>query len=152
MCVLFIGLLLSGVSAKLARSLASESCTVSLWGGHIDDETWQASINRNAQAGKTYKIACCWNGIGNMEGISSGTISSGCPNVTMKDINNRTLCVLGPGSYPAGSFQPKCGNDVVTEYTIGSWGGSTTSTAKDIGAKLEMGFIVLAASFLRLLF
>ena len=111
-----------------ARSLTSGKCSVSLWGGPLDDRTWQASINQNAQAGKTYKTGCCWNGIGNIDGISSGTISSGCPNVTMKDTNNRTLCVLGPGAYTEGSFIPKCGNDVVTEYTIGSWGGSTTSS------------------------
>merc|ERR1711962_774879 len=140
----------SGVSAKLDRTLASGCCTVSLWGGPLDDQMWQASINQNAQAGKTYNTGCCW--IGSIDGISSGTISIGCPNVAMKDINNRTLCVLGPGSYPEGSFIPKCGNDVVAVYTISKYGGSTTSTANDTGAKLEMGFIVLTATFLRLHF
>ena len=88
----------------------------------MDDTTWQASINDNAIPGESYPVDQFYNGIGTINGVTSGRIiGNGC-NVAFKDSGGATRCVLSSGNYTGVQFINECGNDVVTQYTVHSSG------------------------------
>ena len=45
------------------------------WGGGLDDNSYQASINLDAQIGVTYQVDQFYNGIGSVNGVSSSRIT-----------------------------------------------------------------------------
>ena len=99
---------------------APGSCWVETWDGDLDDNTWQASINRNAVPNTLYQIDKFYNGIGSINGVSSArVVGSGCV-VSFKNKYGTTMRILRSGAYPFQSFvhDNGCGNDVVTQYTI----------------------------------
>ena len=98
--------------------LLDSTCRVETWGGQLDVNTNQASINQAAVPGVVYQVNQFYNGIGSIDGVSSGrVIGIGCM-VDFKDNQGTTLCVLPSGDYKASVFNDSCGNDVVTQYTI----------------------------------
>ena len=65
-----------------------------------------------------YQVNQFYNGIGSINGVSSGrVIGIGCV-VDFKDNQGTTVCTLNSGDYSASEFIGSCGNDVVTQYTI----------------------------------
>ena len=100
-------------------------CRVETWGGALDDTAWPSSINNNAVPGNPYEIEqhfsdnvwTNYNPFGE-EGVSNARIiGSGCV-VKFKDNSGTTRCTLSSGDYAWPSFANKCGNDVVTQYTV----------------------------------
>ena len=87
-----------------------------LWGGELDDSSWQASENLNAQPGVVYTVSEFWNGIGRVNGISSGRV--GDCTVKFMSNNGDERCVLPEGNYTGGEFVKNCGNDVVAQYEV----------------------------------
>ena len=90
-----------------------------LWGGHLDDTSYQASVNMVVDAGIVYQVQDFWNGVGSLNAISSGRIV-GCTiqGVELMDASGQKRCELTTGEYPAEEFISRCGNDVVTQYKI----------------------------------
>ena len=92
-----------------------KNCRIELWGGSLDDNRWQASINTAAEKNITYHIKSFWNGVGSFNGISSARIQ-GCT-AELMDSSGQKRCILTPGIYKS-NFPYNCGNDVVTQYRI----------------------------------
>ena len=90
-----------------------------LWGGHLDDTLYQASVNMVVDEGIVYQVHDFWNGVGSLDAISSARIV-GCINqgVELMDANGQKRCELTTGKYVADEFISRCGNDVVTQYKI----------------------------------
>ena len=91
-----------------------------LWGGDLDDATYQASRNIDVDEGKLYQVRDFWNNVGTRNPISSARIG-GCANqgVELMDEHLGTLrhrCLLMTGDYKTNQFISRCGNDLVTHY------------------------------------
>ena len=98
-----------------------DQCTVGLWGGQLNDTSYQASVNMVVDEDTIYHVKDFWNGEGSINAISSAQIV-GCTNrvVKLMDAGGKKRCELTTGEYPDPEFSNLCGNDVVTQYIIGS--------------------------------
>lgn len=94
----------------------TDSCTVELWGGPLDQTNYQVSLNVDAAYGEIYQVEDFWNGKGILSGVSSAKVI-GCA-ITMFDENGKRKCFLAPGKYEHPEFITRCGNNVVTQYYV----------------------------------
>ena len=90
-----------------------------LWGGDLDDATYQASRNIDVDVGKLYQVKDFWNDPGTINAVSSARIV-GCANqgVELMDKDGAHRCQLMTGEYAKVEFASTCGNDIVTQYKI----------------------------------
>ena len=90
-----------------------------LWGGNLDDSSYQASVNTAVVEGTVYQVSDFWNDVGSLNAISSARIV-GCTNggVELMDDTGLMRCELTTGEYPHEEFISLCGNDIVTKYKI----------------------------------
>ena len=84
----------------------------------MDNNEFQASINNNAIHGETYQVDDFLNGIGKIDGVSSGRVIGTTCKVNFKDNVSNTRCTFPWGDHDTEEFTTACGNDVVTQYTI----------------------------------
>ena len=90
------------------------------WGGDLDDNTWQASINNYAYDEETYRVDQFYNGVGTINQVSSTRIIGHRCNINFKNIGGDIVCTLSAGSYDKSQFQSNnnCGVDVIIFYTV----------------------------------
>ena len=106
----------------LIKLFLAPTCRVETWGGELDDNNYQASINDNVIPGEIYYVDQYYNGIGSIDGVSAvRVVGDGCViSFSCAGCTAGQGCTLSAGDYPFDLFTRgrHCPNDVITQYRV----------------------------------